>query len=78
MSTFDGQRFVVDTNVLASHLLLPESVHAQALRLALSLGDILVSDATLTELATVINQRKIDKYITKPSIIVINTKLQLP
>tara|TARA_B100000035_G_C21024450_1_gene565542 strand:+ start:728 stop:1165 length:438 start_codon:yes stop_codon:yes gene_type:complete len=67
MSTFEGQRFVVDTNVLVSHLLLPESVPAQALRLALSLGDILVSDATLTELATVINQRKIDKYITKPA-----------
>ena len=67
MSTFEGQRFVVDTNVLVSHLLLPESVPAQALRLALSLGDILVSDATLTELATVINKRKIDKYTTKPA-----------
>ena len=67
MSTFDGQKFVVDTNILLSHLLLPESEPAQALRLALSWGDILVSDATLTELATVINQRKIDKYITKPA-----------
>ena len=67
MSTFEGQRFVVDTNVLVSHLLLPESVPGQALRLALSLGDILVSDATLTELATVINRPKFDKYISKPA-----------
>ena len=66
MSTFDGQRFVVDTNVLVSHLLLPESVPGQALRLALSLGDMLVSDATLKELATVFNRPKFDKYISKP------------
>jgi len=66
MSTFDGQRFVFDTNVLVSYLLLPESVPGQALRLALSLGDMLVSDSTLTELATVINLPKFDKYITKP------------
>ena len=57
---------MVDTNVLVSHLLLPESVPGQGLRLALSLGDILVSDATLTELATVINRPKFDKYISKP------------
>ena len=65
MSTFEGQRFVVDTNVLVSHLLLPESVPGQALRLALSLGDMLVSDSTLTELASVINRPKFDKYISK-------------
>ena len=66
MSTFDGQKFLLSTNVLASHLLLTESVPAQALRLALSLGDMLVSDATLTELATVINRPKFDKYFSKP------------
>jgi len=66
MSTFEGQRFVVDTNVLVSHLLLPESVPGQALMVALSLGDMLVSDSTLTELATVINRPKFDKYISKP------------
>ena len=66
MSTFEGQRFVVDTNVLVSHLLLPESVPGQALRLALSLGDMLVSDSNLTELASVINRPKFDKYISKP------------
>jgi putative PIN family toxin of toxin-antitoxin system len=67
MSTFEGQRFVVDTNVLVSHLLLPESGPGEALRLALTLGDILVSDSTLTELATFINRPKVDKYITKPA-----------
>ena len=67
MSTFEGQRFVVDTNVLVSHLLLPESVPGEALRLDLPLGDILVSDSTLTELATFINRPKVDKYISKPA-----------
>ena len=67
MSTFEGQGFVVDTNVMVSHLLLPESVPGQALRLALSLGDMLVSDSTLTELATVINRPMFDKYISKPA-----------
>ena len=65
MPTFEGQRFVVDTNVLVSHLLLPESIPGQALRFALTRGDLLVSDSTLTELAEVINRPKFDKYITK-------------
>ena len=65
MSTFEGQRFVVDTNVLVSHLILPESLPGQALRLALARGDMLVSDSTLTELAEVINRPKFNKYISK-------------
>ena len=65
MPTFEGQRFVVDTNVLVSHLLLPESIPGQALRFALTRGDLMVSDSTLTELAEVINRPKFDKYITK-------------
>ena len=65
MSTLDGQRFVVDTNVLVSRLLLPESVPGQALCRALNQGDILVSDSTLTELAEVINRPKFDKYLSK-------------
>ena len=65
MSTFEGQRFVVNTNVLVGHLFLPESLPGQALRLALARGDMLVSDSTLTELAEVINRPKFDKYISK-------------
>ena len=65
MPTFEGQRFVVDTNVLVSHLLLPESIPGQALRFALTRGDLLVSDSTLTELAEVINRPKFNKYISK-------------
>lgn len=65
MSTLDGQRFVVDTNVLVSHLLLADSVPGKALGIALNQGDILVSDSTLTELAEVINRPKFDKYLSK-------------
>ena len=65
MSTFEGQRFVVNTNVLVGHLFLPESLPGQALRLALARGDMLVSDSTLTELAEVINRPKFNKYISK-------------
>ena len=65
MSSHEGKRVVVDTNVLISHLLMPESIPGQALRLALSRGDLLVSDSTLTELAEVINRPKFDKYLSK-------------
>lgn len=65
MSTLEGQRFVVDTNVLVSHLLLPKSVPGKALGRALNQGDLLVSDSTLTELAIVINRPKFDKYLSK-------------
>ena len=43
---------------------MPESIPGQALRLALSRGDLLVSDDTLTELAEVINRPKFDKYLS--------------
>lgn len=59
------QRFVVDTNVLISRLLLPNGVAAKALDLALLRGVLLVSDATLTELVEVLSRPKFDPYITK-------------
>ena len=44
-------RVVVDTNVLVSRLLLPDSVSARAVRHIVDTGRLLASDATLTELA---------------------------
>ena len=63
--TTSEQRFVVDTNVLISRLLLPHGVAAQALDLALSRGVLLASDATLTELVEVLSRPKFDPYITQ-------------
>ena len=63
MSSHEGKRFVVDTNVLISHLLMPDSTPGKALKCALHMGELLVSDDTLSELAEVINRPKFDKYL---------------
>ena len=47
-------RIVVDTNTLVSRLLLADSVPAQAVRKAVGEARLLVSDATMTELAGVL------------------------
>jgi putative PIN family toxin of toxin-antitoxin system len=57
-------RIVVDNNVLISRLLLPASVPGRAVRKAIDSGQLLVSDATLTELATVLARPKFDPYVT--------------
>ena len=46
------ERIVADTNLLVSRLLLPQSVPARAVRKAVDEGQLLVSEATLEELAT--------------------------
>lgn len=58
------ERIVIDTNVLVSRLLLPQSVPAQAVRLARRRGLFLVSEATMYELAEVLARNKFDRYIT--------------
>jgi len=58
------QRIVVDTNVLISRFLVADSIPAQAIRLARSNGRLLISDATMYELAEVLNRRKLDAYVT--------------
>lgn len=57
------QRIVVDTNVLISRLLVADSTPAQAVRLARRNGRLLISDATMFELAEVLNRPKLDRYI---------------
>lgn len=59
-----NQRLVFDTNILVSQLLLPQSTPAQAVRKGLAEGQILVSNATLQELATVLSRPKFDPYIS--------------
>ena len=56
-------RLVVDTNVLISRLLSPRSVAARAVDLAITEGRLLVSEATLSELARVLARPKFDRYV---------------
>lgn len=58
-------RLVIDTNAFVSRLLLPASVPAQAVRKAINHGQLLVSDATMNELADVLSRQKFDPYITR-------------
>lgn len=57
-------RIVADTNCLVSRLLLPESVPAKAVRKAVDDGQLLISDATLEELADVLSRAKFDRYVS--------------
>lgn len=57
-------RVVVDTNVLISRLLAPDSVPARAVTHAIRRGQLLASDATLKEIAEVIGRSKFDRYLT--------------
>jgi putative PIN family toxin of toxin-antitoxin system len=57
-------RIVVDTNTYISRLLAPGSVPAQAVDRAFNAATVLLSDATLEELADVLGRRKFDPYIT--------------
>jgi putative PIN family toxin of toxin-antitoxin system len=58
------QRIVADTNCLISRLLLRSSLPARAVRHAVDYGILLVSEATMIELADVIARPKFDRYIS--------------
>jgi len=57
-------RLVVDTNALVSRLLLPNSIPAQAVRLAIDQGILLVSDVTLEELVKVLARPRFNSYVS--------------
>ena len=56
-------RFVLDTNVIVSALLLAGSIPRQAFDKALDTGKVLLSLPVLTELNEVLSRRKFDKYL---------------
>jgi putative PIN family toxin of toxin-antitoxin system len=60
----ERQRIVADTNCLVSRLLLPSSVPGNAVRKAVDSGLLLVSEATMNELADVLARSKFDRYIS--------------
>jgi len=57
------ERIVVDNNALISRLLLPDSTPGRAVRKAVDEAQLLVSEATLYELADVLARRKFDRYV---------------
>jgi putative PIN family toxin of toxin-antitoxin system len=59
-----GARVVVDTNALVSRLLMPGSVPGRAVRKAVDEAQLLVSEATLEELADVLARPKFDPYVS--------------
>jgi uncharacterized protein len=60
----DSPRIVLDNTVLISGLLLPASVPGRAVRKAVDTGQLLVSDATMGELAGVLARPRFDPYVT--------------
>jgi putative PIN family toxin of toxin-antitoxin system len=59
------QRIVVDTNVLISRLLRPQSIPAQAIRKARREGRLLVSEGIMNELGDVIFRSRLDSYVSR-------------
>lgn len=59
------KRVVADTNVLVSRLFLANSVPGKAIRKAVDEAQLLVSDATLQELAEVLSRPKFDAWISQ-------------
>jgi putative PIN family toxin of toxin-antitoxin system len=61
----ESRRWVLDSNLLLSRLLAPGGTAARAVDRALSSGVLLVSDATLTELADVLGRSRFDPYVSR-------------
>src|SRR5574341_1369442 len=58
-------RAVLDTNVVVSAALLPDSVPRQALDQVLEHGKVLISSATVTELNDVLRRPHFDRYLAE-------------
>lgn len=56
-------RYVLDTNVIVSALLFPESKPGQAFFEACTRGELLLSDETVEEIADVLRRQKFDRYV---------------
>ena len=58
-------RFVFDTNVIVSALLLNDSVPARAFLQALNYGTVLISASLVRELSHVLSRERFDRYISR-------------
>lgn len=61
-------RYVFDTNVLISALLLPDSKPRRALALALTTGKLLLSFALLAELYDVLSRKRFRRYLDEEDV----------
>ena len=57
-------KFVFDTNIFISAILLEGSINAKAIDMALKAGEVVVSDATFSEFTQVLFRGKFDRYLT--------------
>ena len=57
-------RFVIDTNVLISSILIKKSSSDATLKKVRNLGNLLFSEATFEELQTTLSRSKFDKYVS--------------
>jgi uncharacterized protein len=55
--------YVLDTNVVVSALLFPDSVPGQAFFFAVQHGEILVSSETIEEVASVLRRKQFERYV---------------
>ena len=60
-----AERVVVDTNVLVSFFLRHGSTPWRAVRLALEVDDLVMSDTTYRELCNVLRRTKFDRYVAR-------------
>jgi len=60
----DKQRVVLDTNTLISGVLLVGSIPGKAVRKAVTHDQLLMSEASLYELAEVLSRSKFDRYLS--------------
>jgi putative PIN family toxin of toxin-antitoxin system len=58
-------RVVVDTNILVSQLILPESLPARVLAQVAARSVLLFSESTMYELADVLSRPKFDRYVSR-------------
>ena len=61
----DKPRFVFDTNTIVSAFLFYHSTPGEALRVALKMGEIIVSVEVLEEIAEVLRREKLDRYLER-------------
>ena len=57
-------RVVIDTNAWISRLLLADSVAARAVDKAMARFEVVVSEASIEELADVLSRKKFDRYVS--------------
>ncbi len=58
------KRFVIDTNVLVSALLIKKSSAFKVIKIVENIGITLYSEQTLDEITQVLQRKKFDKYLT--------------